>query len=111
MELTENEFSKHVNTKFRVKVDVPALGDRQLELELVKVKSYAKKEEEHSGMERFSAFFQGPADVHMAQQSYTLEHAAMGEFEIFLVPISQTEAGFQYEAVFNYFKKEVMSTE
>lgn len=105
-ELTEDEFSKHLNTKFRVKLEVPALGDRTVDVELVQVKGYAKKAEEHSGMERFSLYFQGPADVHMAQHGYTLQHEAMGEFEIFLVPIAKNDHGFQYEAVFNYFKKE-----
>src|SRR5450432_231946 len=100
-ELTESEFSQHLNTQFRVKLDVPALGDRQVELELVTVKGYAKKAEEHSGMERFSLFFQGPADVQLAQHIYTLEHGAMGEFELFLVPIVKNDQGFQYEAVFN----------
>ena len=104
-ELTENEFSKHLNTTFRVKLEVPALGDRQVTLELVKVAGYAKRAEEHRGMERFSLFFQGPADVHLAQHLYTLNHASMGEFEIFLVPVVRNEEGFQYEAVFNYFKK------
>jgi|SRR5882672_1555718 len=104
-ELTEAEFSQHVNTKFRIKLDVPALGDRQVYLELVTVTGYAKKAEEQSGMERFSLFFQGPADVHLGQHSYAVEHAAMGEFELFLVPVARNEQGFQYEAVFNYFQE------
>jgi len=29
----------------------------------------------------------------------------MGQFEIFLVPISQNGQGFRYEAVCHYFKK------
>ena len=103
--LTENEFSQHLNTKFRVKLDLPALAERQVELELVKVKGYAHKAEEHSGMERFSVYFQGPADIQMSQHVYTLDHDSMGEFEIFLVPIAKNDQGFQYEAVFNYFKK------
>ena len=103
-DLTENEFSQHLNTKFRVKLDLPALADRQVTLELVKVKGYAYNAEEHKGMERFSVFFQGPADVRMAQNLYTLDHDAMGAFEIFLVPIARNDEGFQYEAVFNYFK-------
>jgi len=110
-DLTEHEFSKHVNTKFRVKLNLPALGDRQVELELIQVKGYAHKAEEHQGMERFSLYFQGLADVHLAQHAYTLDHASMGEIEIFLVPIGRNDQGFQYEAVFNYFKTEVQSDE
>jgi hypothetical protein len=100
--LTEEEFSKHVNTKFRLQ---PNTTDaQQIELELAEVKGYAKKAEEHSGMERFSAFFDGPGDVQLPQGVYSLTHDQMGEFEIFLVPIARDERGFRYEAVFNYFK-------
>ena len=100
--LTENEFSKHVNTKFHLK---PNTADGpQVELELAEVKGYAKKAEEHSGMERFSVFFDGPGDLHLPQGVYSLTHDQMGEFEIFLVPIARDERGFRYEAVFNYFK-------
>lgn len=61
--LTENEFSKHLNTKFHLTAE----GEQQVELQLSEVKGYAKKAEEHSGMERFSIFFDGPGDVQLAQ--------------------------------------------
>jgi hypothetical protein len=99
--LTENEFSKHVNTKFRVELD----GENSVDLELTEVKSYVSKHEEQSGMERFSVYFQGPAEPSLLQKVYPFQHAEMGEFEMFLVPISKNDAGFRYEAVFNYFKK------
>jgi len=99
--LTEEEFSKHVNTKFRLNANTA--DESQIELELSEVKGYAKKAEEHSGMERFSAFFDGPGEVQLAQATYSLSHDQMGEFEIFLVPIARNERGFRYEAVFNYF--------
>jgi hypothetical protein len=95
--LTEAEFSKHVNTKFR-------LAGQPLELELEEVKGYLSKAHEQQGMERFSAFFRGPREPLMRQSVYTLEHEGMGTFELFLVPISQDEKGSRYEAVFNYYK-------
>ena len=97
-ELTEKEFSKHVNTKFRV------VSDEPIELELTEVKGYLGHANEQTGMERFSAFFRGPADRFLAQQTYSIEHEQMGAFELFLVPLSRDESGFRYEAVFNYFK-------
>ena len=96
--LTEAEFSKHVNTKFRV------AGDEPIELELTDVKGYLSKPNEQTGMERFSALFLGPADRFLAQKTYSFEHEQMGTFDIFLVPVSRDESGFRYEAVFNYFK-------
>ena len=97
--LTEKEFSKHVNTKFRVATEPP------IDLELKQVKGYLGGANEESGMERFSVFFQGSGDRALPQGIYPLEHEAMGPFELFLVPVAQTEAGYQYEAVFNYYRQ------
>ena len=96
--LTEAEFSKHVNTRFRVAAEPP------LELELTEVKGYLGGANEQTGMERFSVFFDGPGDQVLRQAIYPLEHEAMGAFELFLVPVGKTERGYQYEAVFNYYK-------
>ena len=98
--LTEKEFSKHVNTKFRVAIDPPA------ELDLTDVKGYLSREHEETGMERFSLFFRGPGDRYLRQQIYPLEHEQMGAFELFLVPVSQDQDGYRYEAVFNYYKQQ-----
>lgn len=97
-QLTEAEFSKHLNTKFRVP------GEHLIELELTEVKGYLSQANEQGGMERFSAFFNGPPEPFLRQRVYALEHDRMGAFELFLVPIAKDENGFRYEAVFNYFK-------
>ena len=96
--LTEEEFSKHVNTNFRI------AGEEPIELELAEVKGYLSKAHEQTGMERFSAFFSGPRQPYLPQSVYQLEHEEMGAFELFLVPVGSDENGFRYEAVFNYFK-------
>ena len=96
--LTEKEFSKHVNSKFRVK------GEPPIELELTEVKAYMGQSNEHSDMERFSAYFHGPGDRYIPQGTYALEHDAMGALDLFLVPIARDDKGLRYEAVFNYFK-------
>lgn len=95
--LTEKEFSKHVNTKFRIANEAP------LELELTQVKGYLSQQFEQGGMERFSAYFDGPGDRLLPQGTYPLDHESMGSFELFLVPIGKNERGYQYEAVFNYY--------
>ncbi len=98
--LTEKEFSQHLNTRFRVNVETP----KPLELELVEVKGYESRPQEQTGLERFSVFFSGPADLMLQQWTYSLTHDEMGTFDIFLVPIGRNEQGFRYEAVFNYRK-------
>jgi hypothetical protein len=84
-ELTEKEFSKHLHSTFQL-----SLGDRKLELKLVEVKGYLPKENEQEGL---------------PQSVYSLTNAMMGEFDIFLVPVSGDESGYRYEAVFNYFRQ------
>ena len=48
----------------------------------------------------FSIIFLGPREPLLAQRIYPLTHDTLGTREIFLVPISQDEAGTRYEAVF-----------
>src|SRR3977135_618140 len=96
--LTEEEFSKHVNTKFGVRLD----AEKSVELELDEVKGYMSQHHEQSGMERFSVYFNGPTDPFLTQKLYTFTHDQMGEFEIFLVPMAKNNAGFRYESAFNY---------
>src|SRR5688572_17993424 len=97
--LTEANFTKYLDTVFRVRVSAPG----PVELKLVEVKGYAGGANDRSGMERFSLFFSGPADLQLPQQTYELEHEQLGSLDIFLVPIAQGEQ-VHYEAVFNYFK-------
>ncbi len=96
--LTEKEFSQHLHTKFKTKID-----DQTIDLELVEVKGYLPQENEQGGMERFSVFFEG-LNIYLPQRVYSFEHDVMGQFDLFLVPISQNGRNFRYEAVFNYFK-------
>jgi hypothetical protein len=99
--LTEEEFSKHVNTNFHAYLPEEA----SVNLELVEVKGYLKNPGDQEGMERFSIFFKGPAKPFLPQHTYSVSHDAMGAFDLFLVPIKPDGESARYEAVFNYFKK------
>lgn len=96
--LTEQEFSRHLNTTFELVVE-----DQKLELRLVDVKAYDAIKIEQAGMQRFSVFFE--AGSYLPQQIYHLEHESMGELDLFLVPIAGNQKSFRYEAIFNYFEK------
>jgi hypothetical protein len=54
------------------------------------------------GMQRdpFRLAFLGPADPVLPQRTYRLEHAALGELDIFLVPVARDAGGTTYEAIF-----------
>ena len=99
-ELTETEFSKHLNTNFQF--DCGPEG--KLDLTLVEVKTYNPNPGDQTGLERFSLFFRGPAKPILAQQIYSINHDAMGPMHIFIVPLEPDSKGPQYEAVFNYYK-------
>ena len=99
---TEVEFTKNLNTNFRVVVDAP----KPIDLKLVAVTPRPSGPTEEAGMERFSAVFSGPLDIFLPQQTYRLSHPEMGEFDIFLVVIGQEVDGFRYEAVYNYYKND-----
>jgi hypothetical protein len=98
--LTEEEFSKYVNTIFSINLDEQSA----VELELVQVKGYMNRPGDAEGMERFSVFFKGPTQPFLTQNTYSLSNEGMGTIDLFLVPIGRDGDGFSYEAVFNYFK-------
>jgi hypothetical protein len=57
-------------------------------------------------MELFSLHFRGPFRPRLDQQMHRLEHEKLGDFEIFLTPISADQQdGTIYEAVFHRFRK------
>ncbi|HET6974265.1 MAG TPA: hypothetical protein VFH96_09590 [Pyrinomonadaceae bacterium] len=96
--LTHEEFSKHANTKFQVQLDQPP----PVELDLVEVselKIYPQQEE-------FTILFRGPREAFLDQGVRFLKHDQMGEFELFIVPVSQDAEGFYYEAVFNRIREQ-----
>ena len=45
-------------------------------------------------------FFEEGADRHLEQGTFSVEHAELGTFLLFLVPLGPGEAGMRYEAVF-----------
>jgi hypothetical protein len=97
--LTEEEFSKHVGTEF-----CAGTGEGEVKITLTEVKTHMSDESRKQRMECFSLFFDGPVEEFLPQQNFQMRHEVMGEFELFLVPISGDQKGFGYEAVFNYFK-------
>ena len=101
--LSEEDFRKHLGTKFRVLIEVE--GVPEIDLELAEVEPFPPLPHSRSDVERFSVYFYGPGNILLHQRIYKLSHEQMGELEIFLVPISQDQRGLRYEAIFSYFKE------
>jgi hypothetical protein len=102
--LNEENFTKQLGTKFRVRLEIE--GAPEIELELDEVKPFPVLSHSRSDVERFSIYFYGPGNFLLPQRIYRLEHEQMGELDIFLVPIAQDQRGLRYEAVFSFFKDE-----
>ena len=92
--LEHAEFAKHVNTTFRIR-----LNEREtLPAELTEISEHMVSPQQ----ERFWIVFKTSNEVLLGQGLRSVEHDAMGNFDLFLVPMSRDEQGTYYEAVFNH---------
>lgn len=91
--LEHEDFVKQLNTKFRVRID----ESQSVETELTEVSELLLSPRQ----ERFSVLFRTSNEFFLGQGTRPLEHDVMGQFELFLVPVSRDDQGTYYEAVFN----------
>lgn len=90
---TKESFAEHLNSKFYI----PLQPSGAVELELLEVVSTLSTPRQ----EQFSIYFRGPANIYLQQGTYHMKHDAVGELDLFIVPIGRDPEGFRYEAVFN----------
>jgi hypothetical protein len=86
-------FAENLNSRFTLTIE----PGQTMEVELIEL---------HEGRpspryEAFSITFRGPRDMLLPQRIYSFEHSALGQFDLFIVPVGQDEQGSYYEAVFN----------
>lgn len=93
---TQATFTQYINSIFRLH------GSRTVEVMLEKVQdTLSAKESRAGGRESFVLHFRG-GDVQLRQDTYTVEHPALGTFGLFLVPSGADENGaHSYVATFN----------
>lgn len=91
--LEQDEFAKHVNTKFRIQIS----DTETVEAELIEVSELSITDRQA----RFAIIFRTPNQPFLGQGLRNFEHDQMGPFEIFIVPIEQDNKGTKYEAIFN----------
>lgn len=94
--LTLTLFQSACQTRFRVQT----APDRTVEMRLIEV-SESPGEMMGEKIESFSILFKGPLDPFLPQRMYSIEHDAIGRFDLFMVPVGKVPDGFQYQAVFN----------
>ena len=95
--LNFSAFSERVNEVFTI-----TDGAVTVELELVECNQLTAHPAGNTPQrESFSLVFRGPMNLALPQRTFSLQNAAMGTMDIFLVPIGPDGKGLQYEAVFN----------
>src|SRR5215469_15192593 len=105
-QLTYEDFSGMVNSKFRVWID----AQNSLELELSEVTSpriSMAGGTKGAAYENFTLNFTGPADKLLPQRIYCFESPSLGRFELFIVPVGCSPSSAQYQATFNRLLKPV----
>lgn len=98
-----SSFAQCVHTSFRiVQSGRPTV---QLALTEVRATSEAGRSNSVQGMSsehQFSLLFRGSHDVPLTQDTYAFEHAALGRFSMFIVPVGLRDGkACYYEAIFN----------
>lgn len=97
---TSETFTPLIGDRFRV---TPGSGDPvDLVLDECTDTRYGSPDERGGagGRTPFSLLFHAPDGRLFEQQTCTVEHATLGEFPLFLVPIGPGGGGMRYEAVF-----------
>ena len=92
--LTLASFAPHSGETFRVRYD----AEHALEMELVDVRSLGGAATNRR--EPFALTFKGPSTPILPQRIYPIEHGAVGNHDLFLVPIGPGHGGLLYEAIF-----------
>jgi hypothetical protein len=90
--VTAEQFAKFQDQEFEV-----ASPEGAVTLKLVEVSKLGSGERQGGA---FSLLWQGPMAPALAQQTHLVSHPEVGAHEVFFVPVAQTDAGLQYEAVF-----------
>ena len=95
--LTLDTFTRQVNTEFRIESDTGRVSVKLIE-------ATASTPDQSLAQDCFSVIFHGPAERPLEQGTYPMEHAALGRFALFVVPVGRDEQGYYYQAVFNRLK-------
>jgi hypothetical protein len=93
--LTDESFTPHLGTPFRV--EMGGATELELKLSLVSVLGGASGAR---GRRPFSLLFHGPLQPVLPQSIYRLKHPALGDLELFIVPLGPDPGGMRYEAIF-----------
>jgi len=95
-QLTIETFEPHVGSSFWAEFPNGA----KVELRLDGVGRVMESELARLSRQAFSLYFSGPKSYLLKQSTYHLSHETMEPMDIFIVPVGEDRAAYQYEAVF-----------
>ena len=95
VELVTGTFEARIGAAFKA---TPSFAGEPLELVLSSCDESPHARPDHPA---FSLTFDSSDPEPREQQIFALEHAELGQFDLFLVPIARVESGIAYEAVIN----------
>lgn len=99
--LDMSDFAPRQGEIFQIETGV----GESMEGELVEIRSLGYNPRRGGGKsdrQSFALEFRVPKTWQHPQKIYRLTHAALGEMNIFLVPIGPDDQGMRLEAIFNY---------
>jgi len=96
--LTKAAYEANLNTVFRI----PLGASKAVGLTLIEVTNMGPVPDKTvAGQECFALKFSGPRGRPLSQGTYRMEHAALGRFDLFIVPGGKDKKGLYYQAVIN----------
>jgi hypothetical protein len=99
-QLSSANFEPLLHQTFQLRAQ-PSADQPALSLELIEVLAYGQRgAPTPAARAPFSLTFLEPGPAYLPQQIYTLAHPALGQLELFLVPIGADARGVRYQAVF-----------
>lgn len=90
-------FKPHVGSAFDVQLD----GDFSFPITLIEATALPICEYPDRTRDPFELKFQGDESVLLHQLTHRLKHSALGNLEVFLVPVGQENGNFIYQAIYN----------
>ena len=88
-------FQAHLNTEFLI-------GVTKVPIKLIDVSDLGSKRTSNGTKEAFSLTFRGSTETTLHQETFMIEHAKLGMFSLFIVPIvAKDKSSRYYEAIIN----------
>lgn len=91
-------FQPHLNETFEIVLS----SSERIMLQLVEIRVLSTQMPEYSSNDAFALYFldrEHPGSF-LPQATYTLEHAALGKLDLFIVPLGPQRDGMRYEVIF-----------